>query len=70
MQIYYILIISIDSYMLRPPIVAIVREVFYEGILYKPLNNFTVQSDQQKQQQNICLDSVTYTTYEHAVQYK
>ena len=33
MKIYYI-IISIASYTFRPPIVAIFREVFFEGILH------------------------------------
>jgi len=43
MQFYYVLIISIAYYMLRPPIVDIFREMLYEGILHKPLKPFTVQ---------------------------
>jgi len=40
MYIYYI-ITSIASYMFRPPIVAIFREVFCEGILHRTLKKFT-----------------------------
>ena len=40
MKIYYI-IISIASYTFRLPIVAIFREVFFEGILHWTLKQFT-----------------------------
>jgi hypothetical protein len=37
----YHIIISVTSYMFRAPTVAIFREVFIEGILYRTLKQFT-----------------------------
>jgi hypothetical protein len=41
MYIYYIRII-VDSYMFRPPILAIFMEVFLEGIVHRTLQQFTI----------------------------